>query len=131
MSTCCSSTPRPSRYVVIELKAGRFRHEYAGQLGFYVAIVDDQLRNPAVHAPTVGILLCTSSTENTVKYALRAANAPMAVATYTYDTLPPAEKAALPPVEAITHAFTGAGNLTIEVGPLDQVEPAAADDTVT
>ena len=73
----------------------------------------------------------TSSTENTVKYALRAANAPMAVATYTYDTLPPAEKAALPPVEAITHAFTGAGNLTIEVGPLDQVEPAAADDTVT
>ena len=42
------------RYVVIELKAGRFRHEHAGQLGFYVAIVDDQLRNPA--RPTVGIL---------------------------------------------------------------------------
>ena len=119
------------RYVVIELKAGRFRHEYAGQLGFYVAIVDDQLRNPAVHAPTVGILLCTSSTENTVKYALRAANAPMAVATYTYDTLPPAEKAALPPVEAVTHAFTGAAMLTIgvDVHADGSVDSPANDDT--
>jgi predicted nuclease of restriction endonuclease-like (RecB) superfamily len=93
------------RYVVIELKAGRFRQEHAGQLGFYVAAVDDQLRNPAVHASTVGILLCTSRTENTVKYALRASSAPMAIATYTYDTLPAPERAALPPVAVITHAF--------------------------
>jgi hypothetical protein len=91
--------------VVIELKAGRFRQEHAGQLGFYVAAVDDQLRKPAVHASTVGILLCASRTENTVKYALRASNAPMAVATYTYDTLPAGERAALPPVDVIAHAF--------------------------
>ena len=91
--------------MVIELKAGRFRQEHAGQLGFYVAAVDDQLRKPAVHASTVGILLCTSRTENTVKYALRASSAPMAIATYTYDTLPAPERAALPPVEVITHAF--------------------------
>jgi len=89
------------------------------------------LRNPALHAPTVGILLCTSSTENTVKYALRAANAPMAVATYTYDTLPPAEKAALPPVEAVTHAFTGAAMLTIgvDVHADGSVDSPANDDT--
>jgi hypothetical protein len=31
----------------------------------------------------------------------------MPVATYTYDALPPAEKTALPPVEAATNAFTG------------------------
>jgi predicted nuclease of restriction endonuclease-like (RecB) superfamily len=119
------------RYVVVELKVGRFRHEYAGQLGFYVAIVDDQLRNPAVHAPTVGILLCTSSTENTVKYALRAANAPMAVATYTYDALPPAEKAALPPVEAVTQAFAGAGTpmIGVEVRAEGRVEPTVDDGT--
>jgi len=36
----------------------------------------------------------------------------MAIATYTYDALPPAEQAALPPVEAITAAFTGTGELT-------------------
>jgi predicted nuclease of restriction endonuclease-like (RecB) superfamily len=118
------------RYVVIELKAGRFRHEYAGQLGFYVSIVDDQLRNPAAHAPTVGILLCTSSTENTVKYALRATNAPMAVATYTYEALPPAEKAALPPVDAVTHAFTGTATGTIRFdGRVEESTDSTANDS--
>jgi hypothetical protein len=65
--------------VVVELKAGKFRHEYAGRLAFfYVTMVDDQLRNPEWHTPTVGILLCSSKTEGVVRYALRAANAPMA-----------------------------------------------------
>ncbi|MGS0688927.1 PDDEXK nuclease domain-containing protein [Nakamurella sp. GG22] len=114
------------RYVVIELRAGRFRHEYAGQLGFYVTIVDDQLRKPQVHAPTVGILLCTSSTENTVKYALRAARAPMAVATYTYDTLPAAERDALPPVDAVTQAFAGVA-MSDSATAGDVIDPAATD----
>jgi predicted nuclease of restriction endonuclease-like (RecB) superfamily len=103
------------RYVVVELKVGKFRHEYAGQLAFYVTMVDDQLRNELRHAPTVGILLCTGTSEKTVRYALRAANAPMAVATYTYGELPAAEQAALPPVEAVTAAFTGIGTLTATV----------------
>ncbi|WP_367651607.1 PDDEXK nuclease domain-containing protein [Curtobacterium sp. MCPF17_052] len=34
------------RYVVIELKTGKFKPEYLGQLGFYVALVDDKLRRP-------------------------------------------------------------------------------------
>jgi predicted nuclease of restriction endonuclease-like (RecB) superfamily len=101
------------RYVVVELKVGKFRHEFAGQLAFYVTMVDDQLRHPDRHAPTVGILLCGSSKEQVVRYALRSANAPMAIATYTYDALPPAEQAALPPAEAITAAFAGAGELTV------------------
>jgi predicted nuclease of restriction endonuclease-like (RecB) superfamily len=101
------------RYVVVELKVGRFRHEMAGQLAFYVTVVDDQLRHPTRHAPTVGILLCADGAKDgVVRYALRSANAPMAIATYTYDTLPPAERAVLPPVEAITAAFTSTGTLT-------------------
>jgi predicted nuclease of restriction endonuclease-like (RecB) superfamily len=32
------------RYVVIELKTGKFQPEYAGKLNFCVAVVDDQLR---------------------------------------------------------------------------------------
>jgi YhcG PDDEXK nuclease domain len=81
----------------------------------YVTMVDDQLRHPDRHAPTVGILLCSSSTDGVVRYALRSANAPMAVATYTYDTLPAAEQAALPPAKAITAAFSGVGELTVRV----------------
>lgn len=102
------------RYVVIELKVGKFRHEFAGQLAFYVTVVDDQLRHPARHAPTVGILLCSSgSNEGVVRYALRSANAPMAIATYSYEALPPAEQAALPAADAINAAFSRIGRVTV------------------
>ncbi len=43
------------RYVVIELKVGDFSPAYTGQLGAYVALVDERLRRPERHAPTVGI----------------------------------------------------------------------------
>ena len=103
------------RYVVVELKVGRFRHEYAGQLGFYVAMVDDELRRPALHAPTVGILLCAGRNERVVRYALRAAASPMAVATYTYDTLPADERASLPDLAALSIA------LMTDDGPVTQI----------
>lgn len=92
------------RYVVVELKSGKFRPDYAGQLGFYVALVDDRLRR-AVHAPTVGILVCSDRNEKTVRYALGGAASPMGVSTYTYDTLPPEEQRALPAAEDITAAL--------------------------
>lgn len=34
------------RYVVVELKAGKFKPEHLGQLNFYVAAVDDMLKLP-------------------------------------------------------------------------------------
>jgi hypothetical protein len=58
------------RYVVVELKIGRFKPDYAGQLGFYVALVDDQPRRPDRHAPTVGILLCAGRNDRVVRYSL-------------------------------------------------------------
>jgi predicted nuclease of restriction endonuclease-like (RecB) superfamily len=70
------------RYVVVELKIGRFKPDYAGQLGFYVAVVDDRMRR-TIHAPTVGILLCASRNDAVVRYSLANTTAPMAVANYT------------------------------------------------
>ncbi|TFD83523.1 DUF1016 domain-containing protein [Cryobacterium lactosi] len=92
------------RYVVIELKTGKFLPEHAGQLGFYVALVDDRLRRSA-HAPTVGILICGSRNEHTVRYSLGSATSPMAVSTYSYDTLPAAERNALPAAEQLAAAL--------------------------
>ncbi|WP_345147947.1 PDDEXK nuclease domain-containing protein [Arthrobacter ginkgonis] len=92
------------RYVVIELKTGKFKPEHIGQLQFYVALVDDRLRREA-HAPTVGILVCGSRNEHTVRYALNQADAPMAVSTFTYATLPAAERAALPSEDDLTAAL--------------------------
>lgn len=90
------------RYVVVELKIGRFKPDYAGQLGFYVALVDDLLRRPDRHAPTVGILLCAGRNERVVRYTLGSSASPMAIADYTYDTLPAAERAAMPPADDLT-----------------------------
>ena len=74
--------------MVVELKTGKFQPEYAGKLQFYIALVDDKLRRPA-HSPTLGILICGSRNEHTVSYALNQSKTPMAVSTYTYETLPP------------------------------------------
>ena len=83
------------RYVVVELKIDRFKPEYAGKLGFYIAAVDDIYRREH-HAPTVGILLCADRSERVVRYSLGNTRHPMAVSTYTYDSLPAEERAALP-----------------------------------
>lgn len=77
------------RYVVVELKIGRFKPEYVGQLGFYVAVVDERLRRPQTHAPSVGILLCASRNDAVDRYALANSTAPMAVANYS-DRVDPA-----------------------------------------
>ena len=82
------------RYVVVELKVGTFAPAFLGQLGAYVAAVDGELRRPDLHAPTVGILLCTGRTEAAVRYALASTAAPVAVA--DYQGLPPDARAALP-----------------------------------
>ncbi len=81
------------RYVVIELKTGKFKPEYLGQLGFYVALVDDRLRRTQ-HADTVGLLLVADKNDAVVRYSLAGQQAPIGVA--SYDLLPPAVRAALP-----------------------------------
>ena len=47
-------------YVVIELKNTAFRPEYVGKLNFYLAAVDELVRNQTVDAPTIGLVLCKS-----------------------------------------------------------------------
>lgn len=84
-----------NRYVVIELKTGKFQPEYAGKLNFYVALVDDMLRREH-HKETIGILICGTKNDRSVRYSLGRSTSPMAVAAYTYDKLPAAEQQALP-----------------------------------
>ncbi|MCL2422799.1 MAG: PDDEXK nuclease domain-containing protein [Micrococcales bacterium] len=83
-----------ARYVVVELKTGRFQPAYAVQLSAYVGLVDDRLRDPAKHAPTIGVMLCTGKNESVVRYAL--ANMTSAVGVADYEGLPADVRAALP-----------------------------------
>jgi predicted nuclease of restriction endonuclease-like (RecB) superfamily len=92
------------RYYVIELKTGRFQPEYAGKLNFYVAVVDDVLKRD-FHHDTVGILICGSKNDHTVRYALGRATSPMAVSAYTYEQLPAADRALVPGEDRLTKAL--------------------------
>jgi len=87
------------RYVVIELKSGKFKPEHLGQLSFYVALVDDQLRREQ-HADTVGLLLVANKNDPVVRYALSGHDSPVGVA--SYDLLPPTLRAALPSEDDLT-----------------------------
>jgi len=93
-----------SRFVVIELKTGKFAPEHAGQLGFYVAWVEDNLRR-GEHAETVGILLCGGRNDRVGRYSLAGTAAPLAVA--TYDALPPAIQDVLPSTDELAEALRG------------------------
>lgn len=88
-------------FVVIELKATKFKPEHTGQLGFYLAAVDDQLRKPGDNQ-SIGILLCKSKNKVVAEYALRASKAPIGVSEYTLSKAIPKEmKTSLPSVEEI------------------------------
>lgn len=90
------------RYVVIELKVSKFEPRDAGQIGFYVALVDDRLRIPEKHQPTIGILLVADKNDTVVRYALAGAAQPVAVSRYE---LTAETQKALPDEETITRAF--------------------------
>jgi predicted nuclease of restriction endonuclease-like (RecB) superfamily len=92
------------RYVVIELKTTKFDPRDAGQLGFYVALVEDRLRMP-VHRPTVGMLLVADKNETVVRYALAGTAQPIAVSRYD---LSASDQAALPAEETLTRIVAAA-----------------------
>lgn len=88
-------------FVVIDLKAGEFKPEYAGKMNFYCNIVDDLLRKDG-DAPTIGMILCKEKDKLIVEYALKRVDAPMGVSEYQITKeLPKELKSALPSVEQI------------------------------
>ncbi len=89
---------RLHRYVVFELKLGRFDPRDLGQLQFYVQAVDNQVRDSVVDAATIGVLLVADRDDTVVQYALQASTAPMAVSRYE---LPEDVRASLPADEQL------------------------------
>lgn len=68
-------------YVVVELKARKFKPTDAGQLNFYLSAIDDMLRKDGDN-PTIGILLCREKDKLTAEYALKDINKPVGVSEY-------------------------------------------------
>ena len=88
-------------YVVIELKIGEFKPEYAGKMNFYLSAVDDLLRH-SDDKPSIGIILCKSKNKVIVEYALRDTFKPIGVSSYRLTRALPEEiKGSLPSVEEL------------------------------
>lgn len=88
-------------FVVIELKSTKFKPEHTGQLGFYLAAVDEQLRQKGDNK-TIGILLCKSKNRVVAEYALQNISAPIGISEYTLSKALPKElKTDLPTIEEI------------------------------
>lgn len=88
-------------YVVIELKTGEFKPEYAGQLNFYLSAVDGILKRPDDN-PSIGLLLCKSKNDLVAEYALKDMSKPIGVSEYKITScLPDDLSKQLPSVEDI------------------------------
>lgn len=88
-------------YVVIELKTGDFKPEYAGQLNFYLSAVDGELKKDTDN-PTIGLLLCKSKNNLVAEYSLRDMNKPIGVSEYKLSgDLPERLKNELPSIDDI------------------------------
>lgn len=75
-------------YVVIELKTGKFKPEYAGKLNFYLNLMDRKIKDDSDN-PTIGLILCEEKQGITVEYAIEGIQKPMGVSQFKLtETLP-------------------------------------------
>ena len=101
-------------YVVIELKADKFKPEHLGQLGFYLTAVDMQVKAEHDNA-TIGLLLCKSKNKVVAEYALRDSIQPMGIAEYKLlASLPEELQTSLPSIEQIEQALADDGGVDEE-----------------
>ena len=85
--------------VAVELKSGKFRTSYLGQLNTYLSALDTYIRKPHEN-PSIGIILCREMNQTFVEFAVRDYNKPMGVATYhASKDMPERLRNALPDIE--------------------------------
>lgn len=87
--------------VCMELKTGKFKPGYLGQLMTYLRLLDDQVKK-AHENPTIGIVLCKEANREFVEYVIQDYDKPMGVATYTTSAdMPEKLRKALPDIEEL------------------------------
>jgi predicted nuclease of restriction endonuclease-like (RecB) superfamily len=93
-------------FVVIDLKRGPFKAEYAGKMNFYCNVVDDRLRH-ADDKSTIGLILCQDKNKVVAEYALRGVKKAIGVSEYQLTrALPKALRSSLPTVEEMEKELT-------------------------
>lgn len=95
-------------FIVIELKKGDFRPEYAGKMNFYCSAVDDLLMHENDN-PTIGLILCQKKNRIVAEYTLRGFHKPIGISEYELTrSLPEGLRSSLPSIDEIeTELSTG------------------------
>ena len=95
-------------YVVVEIKAGKFKPEHLGQLGFYLTAVDAQIK-AAEDGATIGLLLCKTKNKVVAEYALRDNGRPMGIAEFQLTgAMNAVLQTSLPSIASIEQELAGA-----------------------
>jgi predicted nuclease of restriction endonuclease-like (RecB) superfamily len=91
--------------VAFDLKLGPFEPEHAGQMDFYLTVLNDKERGPG-DQPSIGIILCAEKDDIEVEYALRTKMNPIGVAEYQLQSRLPARfKGKLPTARQLSDAI--------------------------
>lgn len=94
-------------FIVIELKKGDFKPEYAGKMNFYCSVVDDILKHPTDNA-TIGMILCQTKDRILAEYALGDINKPIGISEYELTrALPENLRSSLPSIEELEAELSG------------------------
>ncbi|MFG6331879.1 MAG: PDDEXK nuclease domain-containing protein [Lachnospiraceae bacterium] len=87
--------------VAVELKRGKFKTSYLGQLQGYLSVLDGFERKPHEN-PAIGIILCKDMNKSFVDYVIQDYTKPMGVATYkTSKDMSEELRKALPDIEEL------------------------------
>lgn len=93
--------------VAVELKKGKFKPSYLGQLQSYLQILDTDIRKPNEN-PSIGIILCREANKAYVEFVIQNYDNPMGVATYkTAADMPEELRKALPDEEKLKELLSG------------------------
>jgi hypothetical protein len=93
-------------FIVIDLKKGDFKPEYAGKMNFYCSAVDDLMKH-ANDEPTIGLILCENKNKIVAEYTLRDTLKPIGVSEYEFTrSLPDNLKPSLPSIEDIENELS-------------------------
>jgi predicted nuclease of restriction endonuclease-like (RecB) superfamily len=85
--------------VAIDLKAGKFKAEYAGKMNLYLSALNKSVKLTDEN-PSIGIILCKEKNNTIVEYSFTDINKPIGVGTYKHSTkLPNKMKKYLPKPE--------------------------------
>lgn len=92
--------------VIVELKRGKFRPNYLGQLSGYLTVYDMTDKKPHEN-PSIGIVLCQDANRQFVEIMVRDYDKPMGVATYrTAQEMPENLRKTLPDIDKLQNLLS-------------------------